>query len=104
MYEWLSKLETWKKFFQCGEPTEWSPQLILWLKRVSNPISRAIHFWFDSILKGYITEIAVDMIKSYSKAEREFLQGSQGHYLKYLKVWIKMLVREKGILRMESDE
>ena len=50
LHEWLSKLETQQRNFQGGEPREWSPRLIEWLKRVNNPISRVVDFWVDSIL------------------------------------------------------
>ena len=72
LHEWLSKLTTEEKFFQAREPTEWSTQFIQWLKRDSDPINRVVNFWVDSILEVYITQIAVDMIKSYSEMEREF--------------------------------
>ena len=78
--------------------------MIQQLKKTSNPISKFVEFWLDSILEGYITEIAVNTIKSCSEIEREFFQEPKGHYLKYLKLWINMLVCEKGILQMESDE
>ena len=76
--------------------------MIQWLKRTSNPISRAVDFWVDSILEGYIIEIAVDTITSYSEMKREFFQETRVCYMKYLKLWIKILVCEKGILKMES--
>ena len=38
LYEWLFKLETQKKNFQGGEPTEWTLFLIEWLKRINNSI------------------------------------------------------------------
>ena len=39
---------------------------------VSSTISRAVDFWFASILQGYITEFAVEAITSYSEDERIF--------------------------------
>ena len=48
---------------------EWNPQLIERLKRVRNPVSRAINFSMDIILQGYITEFVVDTITSYSDVE-----------------------------------
>ena len=42
---------------------------------VGNTISRAVDFWVDSILQGYITEFAVEVIASYSEARRNFFQG-----------------------------
>ena len=69
LHEWLSILETQKKKIQRRETVEWSAQLIRDLASVSNPISRAIDFWVDSILQGYITQFVVEAITSYSKAE-----------------------------------
>ena len=36
---------------------------------VSNPFSRAVDFWVDIILQGYITEVVVETITSNSEAE-----------------------------------
>ena len=69
---------------------------------VSNTISRAVDFWVDSILQGYITEFAVDTITSYSEAERNFFQGPRRRYLLRISTWIKMLAYEKGILQLSS--
>jgi len=76
--------------------------LINRLKSISNPISREVDYWFDSILGGYIIEFAIDTVKSYSVAEREFFQGPWGKFLNSLKLWTKILLCEKGVLRMES--
>ena len=54
---------------------EWSAQLISEITSVSNPISRAVDFWVDNILQGYITEFAVENITAYSEDERKFFQG-----------------------------
>ena len=100
LYEWFFKWPTqWKKF-QERESREWSPQLIQQLKRTSNPISKSIDFLVDSILGGYITKVIIDTIRSYSEVEREFFQGPIGRYLTSLKIGIKMLACEKGILIM----
>ena len=87
-----------EKNFQGGEPTEWTPLLIEWLKRINNPISRAMDFLVDIIIKGYITEFVVDTITSYSEAERKNFQGPRSRYLSLWKTCIKMLICEKGIL------
>ena len=60
--------------------------------------------WVDIILEGYITKITMDVIKSYSEVKREFFWGPIGRYKNSLKPWIKILVCEKGILRMEYAE
>ena len=83
MYEWLLKLTTPQKNFQGGESTKWSPQLILRLKIINNLVSRAVDFGVDSILGGYITEFAIDTIKSYSEVERKIFQGPKGRNLTF---------------------
>ena len=82
---------------------EWSAQLIREITSVSNPISRVVHFRVDSILQGYINEFTLEMIASYSEAERIFFQGPRRRYLLSNNTWIKMLVYEKGILHLSSS-
>ena len=66
--EWLTWLTYPKKHFQGGETMSWTPKLIQNLLEVDNRESRAIEFWIDSILEGYITEFVADTTKSYSEA------------------------------------
>ena len=47
---------------------EWKDQLVREVTGVSNTISRAIDFWVDNILQGYISEFAVKTITSYNEA------------------------------------
>ena len=65
-------------------------------------MSRALNFWKDSILEGYIIEFVVDTITTYSEVEWNFFQGPRGRYLSYLKTWIKMLVREKELCKCDK--
>ena len=51
------------------EITEWGDQLVQEVTNVSNVVSRAVDFWVDSILQGYITKFAIDTINSYSEPE-----------------------------------
>ena len=67
-------------------------------------MSRAVDFWVDSIMEGYITELVFNTITSYSEAERKNSQGPQGRYLTSLRTWIKILVYEIRILRIMFDE
>ena len=67
-------------------------------------ISRDVDFWLDIILEGYITEFVVDTVKSYIESEQELFQGPQGRYFNSLKLWIKMVLCEKGILKINSTE
>jgi hypothetical protein len=45
------------------------------LQQVDNKFMRAIDFWLDNIVAGFITEFVVDTMKSYSAAEKELLKG-----------------------------
>ena len=63
-------------------------------------LSRAVDFWEDNILEGYITKFVVNKITSYSEAERKFFQGPQRRYLLSIKTWINFHVYEKGILQL----
>ena len=73
------------------------------LQEIDNKASQAVEIWMDSILEGYITKFAVDATKSYSEAEREFFNGPRGRFLLSLHLSIKMLVYEKGILKMHLE-
>ena len=90
-YEWVSRIVERKNYFKGDQPTS------------QNSISKIFDYWFDSILGGYITEFLVDTVKSYSAAEREFFQGPRGKFLNSLRLWTKMLLCEKGMLRMELE-
>jgi hypothetical protein len=85
-----------------GFPTA-CQQMIQEVNTISNKISRALYFWLDSVLGGYITKFSIDCTQSYSVAEREFFKGPCGRYLKSLSTWIKMLLCDKGVMKMESD-
>jgi hypothetical protein len=47
-----------------------------------------------------VKEFTVDTLKSYSTAEADFFKGFRGKYLNNLSLYIKMLLAEKGVLRM----
>ena len=68
----------------------------------TNPMSRAIDFWIDSILEGYVTEFIVEVITLYSEAERHFFKGPRGRYLISINLWIKILLYERGILQLND--
>jgi hypothetical protein len=44
---------------------EWNPMEIAQLQQVDNKFMRAVDFWLDNIVAGFITEFAVDTMKSY---------------------------------------
>ena len=75
-------------------------ELIQELQETDNKASQDVEAWMDNILEGYITKSMVDTTKSYSEEEREFFNGPRGRFLLSLQLSIKMLISEKGILKM----
>ena len=57
----------------------------------------------DSILEGYIIEFDVNTNKSYREVDREFFNRPRGRFLLSLQLSIKMLLCEKGILKMHLE-
>jgi len=103
LYDWLSKL-TDKNIFKKKRNIVWTPKLIQTVRSIDNPISQAVDFWLASLLEGFITEFAVDQRKSFSEVERYFFKGYHGKYLNSLNSSIKMLLHEKGVMDIVSDE
>jgi hypothetical protein len=68
--EWLERLVEKTGRFNATTPRNWTPKLVRQLNFVSNPTTRAIDFWLDSILGGYVTKFAVDCIQSYNVMEK----------------------------------
>ena len=50
LHQWFSRLVTQQTNFQRREAIEWSDQLVREITSVSNPISRDVDFWVDSVL------------------------------------------------------
>jgi len=100
--EWMLKLKDTKGSWGINVIEEWMPEKIKQLKEISNPISRAIDFWINRILKGYLIEFAITYNKLYSASEREFFYGPRGRYLKELTLWIKMALHDYRMLPMRD--
>ena len=73
------------------------------LQQVSKKFMRTIDCWVDNIVVGFITEFAVDTTKSYNAEEKEFLKGPSGRYIISLYTSIKILLYNKGVMTMASD-
>ena len=70
------------------------------LEALEDKIARAMDHWLDRIIGGFITEFMVDTSLSYSEAEQHFPKGPRGKYVKSLNTWIKMLLCEKWVMRI----
>lgn len=78
----------------------WTQKLVLILEASEDKIACAIDHWLNWIIGGFITEFAVDTSASYSEAERRFLKGLRGKYVKSLNAWIKILLCEKRVMQL----
>ena len=81
----------------------WMLELVQAVQNLNNPITRVVDFWLASVLGGFVTEFVVDQRKSFSEAEQYFFKGYRGKYLNSLKLSVKMLLHEKGVLDIYSD-
>ena len=68
MVIWLSRLAENKTSAHSNRPIEWTPEVIQRLKQTNNSISRALDFWMNSLLEGFVTEFAVETLKAYNEA------------------------------------
>ena len=103
LHAWLSRLAENKTFSHSDRPTEWTLETIQRLKKIEKSTSRAVNFWLNNLLEGFITEFAVDTLKDYSEAERVFFKGYHGKYPNSLNLCIKMLLCQKGVLRLVAQ-
>jgi hypothetical protein len=81
-------------------PVKWTAKNIARLERVNKKFMRTIDFWLDSITTGFITEFAVDTMKSYTVVEKYFLRGPRGRYIMSFYMSIKILLQNKGVMTM----
>ena len=103
LYDWLSKL-TDTSIFKKKRNIVWTPELIQTVKDLDNLLMRTVDFCLVSVLEGFIIEFAVDQRKSFSEAERYLFKGYRGKYLSSLNLSIKMLLHEKGVMDILSDQ
>ena len=59
------------------------------MEQIDNSVSRAVDFWLNNLLEGFVTEFAVDMLKAYNEVERYFFKGYRSKYPNSLSLWIK---------------
>ena len=81
---------------------EWTAENIVRVERVNNKFTCVVDFWSDNINVGFITEFAVDTMKSYTDSEKNFLKRPKGRYIRYIYKSIKILLHDKCVMTMES--
>ena len=100
LYEWIVRLADSQGWCRLDQPIMWNPKLVSRLEASEDKIAQAVDHWLDQIIGGFITKFAIDTTVSYSKAERRFLKGPRGKYIKSLNTWIKMLLCEKRAMQI----
>jgi hypothetical protein len=69
LQEWMLKLKD-NNATNWIRKIDWTPVQIEHLQQVNNKFTRAVHFWLDSIVAGFITKFVVDTVKSYIAVEK----------------------------------
>jgi hypothetical protein len=82
---------------------EWNPVEITQLQQFDNKFTCAVDFSLDNIVARFITKFVVDTTKYYNTTEKEFLKGPQGRYIISLYTSIQILLYNKGVMTMASD-
>lgn len=95
LYKWITKLANSQGKWKLDDPIVWNPKLVWRLDASEDKIAHSIDHWIDHIIGGFINEFTVNTFFSYNEAERCFLKGPQGKYVKYLNTWITILLCEK---------
>ena len=54
LQEWLARLVEFQKCWKDERVTQWTPELILQLKRNDTTIIRMVDHWVDSVLGGFV--------------------------------------------------
>ena len=103
LHSWLTRLANCIGHVQSDRVAQWNQVAVQRLKNTNNIVSRAVDFWFTSLLSGFIAEFVVDRVKAYSEAKRQYFKGYRGKFLNYLNLWINMLLCDKWVLQLRSD-
>jgi hypothetical protein len=82
---------------------EWTTKNITHLEKVNNKFTWTVNFSLDNMIAGFITEFGVYTVKSYSVAKQDALKGQIGRYIISVYMLIKILLHDKGMMTMESN-
>ena len=71
--------------------------------RLDTELTRAVDFWVESTLDGYIVEFATECHQYFSRAEAIFRSGLRGKLLKEIPLWIKALMIDEGLMEFPKS-
>ena len=105
LYNWLRRLQV--KTLQGGQRKvcrKWTHVNLVALHQLDTDLTRAVDFWVQSTLEGYIMEFAAQCQQSFSKVEDIFRSGLRGELLKEIPLWIKALMVDEGLIEFHKYE
>ena len=82
---------------------KWVHRDLVALHRLDNELTRAVDFWVETTLNGYIVEFAAEFYQSFSKAKAIFRSGLRGKLLKEISLWIKALMVDEGLVEFQKS-
>jgi len=65
---------------------------------------RAVDFWVNMTLEGYIIEFIAENYQFFSWVEEIFKKGSCGIPLREIPLWIKAFLMERGMITIPLTE
>jgi hypothetical protein len=71
---------------------------------LDRPITRAVDFWVNTTLEGYIIEFAAENHQYFSREEEDFKKYTWGRLLREIPLWIKVFLMEEGMLTISPTE
>ena len=66
-------------------------------------LTRAIYFWVETTLDGYIVEFSAECYQSFSKTKAIFHFGLRLKLLKDISLWIKALMVDEGLVEFQKS-
>jgi hypothetical protein len=82
LFHWIERLQEALEFQERVKKTcTWDTKNIAVLHRLDRPITRAVDFWVNTTLEGYIIEFAAENHQSFSREEEDFKKYTWGRLL-----------------------
>jgi len=65
------------------------------LQQLDNDLTRAVDFWVNTIVEGYIIEFVIERYQSFLETEVVFKSILGGRLMRDVSLWIKMFMVEE---------
>jgi hypothetical protein len=82
----------------------WDTDKITSLHQLDHQITRAVDFWVNMTLEGYIIEFTVENHQYFSQEEEIFKKHVCDRLLREIPLWIKEFLMEEGMIPIPSTE